>query len=119
MSDAQKPPGFNPDAVVQQAEDEKKIRDAIVNLERENKSLSGQLQSFSPASLEELKKQNAELKATLVQIEKDLAAELVKRKNPLDAAGISDKLQVLKASVLAYCTDRQLDPAIWKKLESL
>lgn len=119
MSDAQKPANFNPDAVVQQAEEEKKVRDSILALERENKSLSGQLESFSPAALEELKKQNAELKAALLQVEKDLAAELAKRKIPLDAAGISDKLQVLKASALAFCTDRQLDPAIWKKLESL
>ena len=92
---------------------------AILDKERENKSLEGQLASASPEVLAELGAFNKELKANLLKVEKDLALELMNRKNPLDATGISDKLQVFKMEVLAYCADRQLDPALWKKLESL
>lgn len=92
---------------------------SILTTERENKSLEGQLGSTSPEKLAELKAQNKELKENLIRIEKELAAELLHRKIPLDVAGISDKLQVLKSEVLAYCADRQLDPGTWKNLESL
>lgn len=92
---------------------------AIEQLQRENKTLLGQVQNMSAEKLAELKAQNKELKQNLVKVQKELAEELLARKNPLDATGVSDKLQVLKSEVLAFCNDRKLDPALWKKLESL
>ncbi len=91
----------------------------ITALERENKTLQGQIESASPKVLEELKARNKDLKSTLLAVEKALALELLDRKTPIDAAGCTDKLQVFKAEVLTYCTDRKLDTLIWKKLESL
>lgn len=100
-------------------EERAELQTGILALERENKSLEGQLGSTSPEKLAELQALNKELKENLIRVEKELAAELLLRKMPLDAAGISDKLQVLKSEVLAYCADRQLDPGLWKNLESL
>ena len=91
----------------------------ITALERENKTLQGKLDSVSPEIVEELKTYNKDLKATLLAVEKALALELLDRKTPIDAAGCTDKLQVFKTEVLAYCADRKLDDLLWKKLESL
>ena len=95
------------------------LRAAIAKLEQENKSLSGQLSTATPELLAELKAKNQELKTQLLQIEKDLAIELLHRKYPLDAPGITDQFEILKSGILAYCTEKKIDPALWKKLESL
>lgn len=116
MSEAPKPAS---PAAPDPAAEKKALEERVITLERENKSLAGQLSGSSPEAVAELQKLNKELKTTLVQVQKDLAAELATRKFPMDAAGISDKLQVLKSGVVTFCTDRQIDPALWKKLESL
>jgi hypothetical protein len=92
---------------------------AISNYQMENKSLQGQVASAAPEILEELKVRNKELKTRLLQIEKDLAMEMLRRKIPLDAAALNDRFQTLKIEVLDYCQDRKLNPQLWKKLESL
>lgn len=95
------------------------LKQQILALEHENKSLSGKLANSSPDMLARLKTLNAELRQRLSQVEQELASALSRRKIPLDAAGVSDKLHVIKAQTLAFCAEHQIDPGLWKNLESL
>lgn len=92
---------------------------AITAIEHENKTIMGLLTSCSPRTVKELQDQNKELKERIIAAEKALAIELLGRKTPIDAAGCTDRMTVLKADVLAYCHDRKISETIWKKLESL
>ena len=104
---------------LQEEVERESLQKAIANYQMENKSLQGQVASAAPEVLEELKIKNKELKTRLLQIEKDLAMEMLRRKIPLDAAALADRFQILKIEVLEYCQDRKLNPSLWKKLESL
>src|SRR3989344_7826520 len=63
----------------------------IVDLENENKTLEGLLESASPEKISELKKLNDELKMTLNKTEKALKSLLVELKLPKDAMGFADQ----------------------------
>jgi len=91
----------------------------ISELEHQNKTLRSLIENSSPQHLVELKAKNKELKSSLLQTEKDLTLLILDLKTPSDAVSMSEKFQVLKAAVLGYCEERQLDPILWKKLESL
>ncbi|MEW6055637.1 MAG: hypothetical protein AB1540_03410 [Bdellovibrionota bacterium] len=115
---ANETPKPQPTAEASEKTDEE-IEAAIRALEQENKTLQGLLANSSAETLNELKSKNVEFKTALSAIEKQIIQDLLTRKIPFDATSISDRLQVLKAEVLAHCADRELDPALWKKLESL
>ncbi|MBI3544927.1 MAG: hypothetical protein HY075_16770 [Deltaproteobacteria bacterium] len=118
MADEKRPATTPPDLLALEVERERLIQ-AVLAHERELKTMRGLLASSSPEETARLRSVNAELKAKLLEAEKALAFECLDRKTPIDAAGCTDKFEVLKAEVLAYCEDRKLDPSLWKKLESL
>lgn len=91
----------------------------ISEFEHQNKTLRSLIENSSPEHLVELKAKNKELKSALLQTEKDLTILILDLKTPSDAVSAAGKFQVLKEAVLGYCEERQLDPILWKKLESL
>lgn len=94
------------------------LRD-IVTLEREIRSLQGLIETTTAEAVTAARKRNADLKAKVLEAQKALANELVDRKTPREASGLEQYLSTLKAEALAYCADRNIEPSIWKKLESL
>jgi hypothetical protein len=104
-------------------QERRELLDAITRLERENKSLRGLLGSSSNEELARARTLNVELKTKVAAAEKALAFELMGRETPIDAVGLSETFRVMKAELLAFCTarkiEKEIEPSLWKSLESL
>ena len=117
MADAPKPAG--PPKPKSQAEQKSELERVVTEMERQNRTLEGLITTCTPENLAKLKAANTELKAKLAESVKELKVLLVELKIPSDAGTLNDETNVLKKTVVAFCEQNNIDPELWKNLESL
>ncbi len=117
MADAPKPAG--PAKPKSQAEQKAELERVATDMERQNRTLEGLITTCTPENLAKLKTANTELKAKLAESVKELRTLLVELKIPADPVALADETNVLKKTVIAFCEQNNIEPELWKNLESL
>jgi hypothetical protein len=69
-------------------------------------------------SIDALRIENEGLRQKAALLESHLSKLLQASKNPLDASGISDKLQLLTEELISFCQNRNLSHRLCKKSKS-
>lgn len=96
----------------------KEIQARIVALQSEIRMIQGRYANRDPALARTLAKENELHHARLVLLQKALFGLMMDSYKPRQAQEEQQQYEILRRSTVEYCKKANVDPEIWKNLES-
>lgn len=94
------------------------LRDDVATLKREIRSLEGLLQNRDPKVIAAFKAENDLLRTRVAKLQKALVLILVDAQRPRSAEDANSTYTCIQQSSLKYLQKLEMDPEIWKRIES-
>lgn len=87
-------------------------------LENEIKTMRGRISNRDPEALKDLQKENEELKARSLRLQKILSGILVENLRPSQISDEKVRHEILRQAAISYFRKANIDPEIWKSIAS-
>lgn len=96
----------------------KDLQARIIALQMEVRTMQGRFANRDPKLLRLLKKENADLKARILLLEKAFYGLMLDALEPRNSEEENIRYGILREATVEYCKNTNVDPEIWKNLAS-
>lgn len=94
------------------------LQDTVKALEIEVRILQGKTANRDPRAFKELARENTALQERVVRLQKALYGLLSESSQPRTNEDYKNRVEILRRSALDYCKKLNVNPELWKSIES-